>query len=47
MKASLAKLKRYYVCYKKKLNDREDCDSPVFMEDEHTFPTTEMMAKNS
>ena len=47
MRASLAKLKRYHVCYEKNFNDSEDCDSLVFMEDEHTFPTTEIMAKKS
>ena len=46
MRASLAKSKRYYVCYEKTFNDSEDCDSLVFIEDEHTFQTTEIMAKN-
>jgi len=46
MRASLAKLKRYYVYYEKNFNDGEDCDSLVFMEDEHIFPTTEIMAQN-
>ena len=46
MRASFAKSKRYYVCYEKTFNDSEDCDSLVFIEDEHTFQTTEIMAKN-
>ena len=46
MRAWLAKSKRYYVCYEKTFNDGEYCDSLVFIEDEHTFPMTEIMAKN-